>query len=662
MIRTLSLLTAAAAILSAAALEPLQESPRLLPANEAKIGRLIDDLHFKPVRGKKLKLSDLKSAKAVVIAITSTSCPVTKRYASTLAVLEKEFAERGVKFVFINPIESDSASDIRAVPFAGPYIHDAKQQLAGALGARSAAEVFVLDSARTLVYRGAIDDQYGVSYSRENPQHRYLVEALEAVLAGNAPAIRATTAPGCALEVPAQKQAAAPVTYHARVSRIVQQNCLECHRAGGVAPFSLETYKDVTSHAGMIRKQVEKGAMPPWFAAPMTNVSAHWLNDRTLTAEDKADLVAWLNGSRAEGDPADAPLARQFASTWQIGEPDAIIRIPKPIEVKANGVMPYQNVYVETNFGEDRWVQAVEVLPTARQVVHHALIHVIPKDRAEGARNGRGRAINGDGFFAAYVPGNNILQFPDGFGKLIPAGATVRFQLHYTPNGTAASDQTALGLVFSKTKPKYEIRVSAVAARPDIPPGEANYELRGVLPVPFDAKLISFMPHMHVRGKSYRYELKTPAGEKTLLLDVPRYDFNWQLQYKLAQFIDAPAGSQILGTAVYDNSVNNPANPDPTARVKWGEQTFDEMMLGYIEYYVPSQEAGAPQTSLIELAMRDGGVVFSSLDKNHDGKITPDETPSPKEFKDADADGDGVVTREEFAEYWKRRTRGRSVQ
>jgi len=315
--------------------------------------------------------------------------------------------------------------------------------------------------------------------------------------------------------------------------------------------------------------------------------------------------------------------------------------------------MPYQLVFVETTFEEDRWVQAVEVRPTARQVVHHALIHVIPKEKVAQARERRrGGENNGDGFFAVYVPGNNVLQFPAGFGKLLPAGATLRFQIHYTPNGEAAEDKTAVGLKFCKTKPTNEIRVSAVAARLDIPPGDPNYQAQGILPVPFDAKLISFMPHMHVRGKAYKYELRLPNGETRPILDVPHYDFNWQLQYKLADFVDAPTGSQLVGTAWYDNSTNNPANPDPTQRVKWGEQTYEEMMLGYVEYYVPGSTG--PAESIAEAALRDGRIVFMALDKNRDGKITLDESPSPKNFKDADADGDGIVTPEEFGEYWKR--------
>jgi len=189
-----------------------------------------------------------------------------------------------------------------------------------------------------------------------------------------------------------------------------------------------------------------------------------------------------------------------------------------------------------------------------------------------------------------------------------------------------------------------------------IPPGEPNYAVPASAPVLLDAKVLSFMPHMHVRGKAFRYELARPDGSKQLLLDVPRYDFNWQLQYKLAEPIDAPTGSKLLATGWYDNSANNPANPDPTREVKWGPQTDDEMMLGYLEYYVPSQKPGE-KVSLAQLAARDGTVMFNFLDRNHDGKITREEAPSPETFKVADEDADGVVTREELKKYLQRTKR-----
>jgi hypothetical protein len=298
--------------------------------------------------------------------------------------------------------------------------------------------------------------------------------------------------------------------------------------------------------------------------------------------------------------------------------------------------------------------------PSAREVVHHVLVFVLPPGAQESKE--KRREAEGGNFFAVYVPGNNVLTFPDGFAKLIPAGATFHFQIHYTPKGTASLDQTAVGLRFSKTAPLHEVRVAAIPAKLDIPPGDPNYEARGFLPVPFDAKLMSFMPHMHVRGKAFRYELKRPDGKVERLLDVPRYDFNWQLQYCLADFVDAPAGSTLLGTAWYDNSTNNPANPDPQQRVRWGQQTDEEMMLGYLEYYIPSIPATGKQPSLAEIAMRDGGFIFNGLDKNHDGVITIDESPSPGQFREADLDHDGKVTREEFRMFWQRQREKRRAE
>ena len=196
--------------------------------------------------------------------------------------------------------------------------------------------------------------------------------------------------------------------------------------------------------------------------------------------------------------------------------------------------------------------------------------------------------------------------------------------------------------------------MAAVAAKIEIPPGAENYETQGSIPVPFDAKLLSFMPHMHVRGKAYRYELKAPNGEIQPLLNVPRYDFNWQLQYLLREPVNAVAGSHIVGTAWYDNSSKNPANPDPTQTVKWGEQTEDEMMLGYFEFYVPSVEASSKPPNLIEMALRDGGLVFNGMDKNRDGVLTIDESPTAEAFKAADTNANGSVTREEFRVIWQK--------
>ncbi|MBI5775179.1 MAG: redoxin domain-containing protein [Verrucomicrobia bacterium] len=569
-----------------------RQGPKLLKAGDAGVGRLVADLSFTDINGKAGKLGNYKPGKALVIAFTSTSCPVTKRFAPTLARLEKDFAGKGVAFLFVNPTESDSLesikADIQAHGFAGRYIHDKSGALAQALGATSTAEVFVLDATRTLVYRGAVSDQYGLAYSLDEARHHYLADALNAVLAGTTPEVAATTAPGCALDTKVAKIAKTDVTYHNQISRILQHNCVECHRADGVAPFTLESYDDAKSHAGMMRKQVGRGVMPPWFAAPgAAGEPSHWANDRSLAPQDKADLLVWLAGDKPPGNSADAPLPRKFSSAWFIGEPDAVFQLPRAVAIKAEGTMPYQFVTVETSFPEDRWVNAYEIMPTAREVVHHVIVKVHPKgakvrDAGEGT----------EGYWAAYVPGNSSRVLPDGFAKRLPAGATISFQIHYTPNGRAVNEQLKLGVKFAKEPPEYAVHVAAVPKITlKIPPGAANHVEVAEQRVPADMTVSAFMAHMHVRGKAFKFEVTYPDGRRETLLDIPHYDFNWQLRYECAEARQLPAGSVLKITAVYDNSTGNPANPDPAVTVRWGPQTFHEMMIGYVEYYT---RAGAP--------------------------------------------------------------------
>lgn len=558
--------------------DPVKDPPRVQRAADAGVGKLVPDVAFTDLAGKPGKLSDFRGSKLLVVALTNTSCPLCKKYAPTLARLEKEYSPKGVAFLFVNPTATDTPDE---AAFAGRYVHDTKHTLTAALGAKTTTEVFVLDAARTVVYRGAIDDQFGLGYALDAPRTRYLVPALTDLLAGKPPVVAATTAPGCDLALDA-KPVPTPLTYHARIERIVQNNCVECHRAGGVAPFELTTYEHVVAHRGMIRKVVDRGTMPPWFAAPPEKGQhTPWANDRSLPAADKADLLAWLAGDLKKGDPADAPLPRSFATGWHIGQPDAVFELPRPIAVKAQGTMPYQNVTVPTDFDDDRWVKSLEVQPTAREVVHHVLVFAVPK--------GLPRAVGeGQGFFAAYVPGNNTLIYPEGYAKKLPKGSNLIFQIHYTPNGKATTDRTRLGLVFADGPPRHEVRVTGlVNPRFSIPPGADNHKVEARMPyVPFDARVLAFFPHAHLRGKAARYELRLPDGTQKLLLDVPHYDFNWQLNYRYAEPVAVPRGSSLVYTAWYDNSEKNPANPDPKRTVRWGPQTFDEMHLGYLEYVI----------------------------------------------------------------------------
>ncbi|HEY3900621.1 MAG TPA: redoxin family protein [Chthoniobacter sp.] len=568
---------------------PLKEEPLLVKGADRGVGRRVDNLTLKNLSGQDVPLVAKKDDKAVVLALFSASCPISNKLGPELARIEKDYASRHVAMFLVNIAPETKPDDVRkfvgSFGLKSPVVNDAGQTLERTLAATTSTEVFVLDASRTLIYRGAVNDQYGLGYSKDAPTKSYLREALDAVVNDTAPPITATSAPGCALDVVAAATKTAPtqLTYHREISRILQANCVECHRDGGIGPFPLDNYDDVIEHAGMIRKQITRGAMPPWFAAKEPGENHLWMNDRSLSDSDKTDLLAWVNSDHPVGNPADAPIARRFDAEWNIGKPDAVFQIPQPIAVKAEGTMPYQHAVVQTSFTEDRWVRGYEIAPTARAVVHHVIVRVhSPGARLEDGGN------SSQTFFAAYVPGNSFQVLPEGFARRLPAGSRLSFEIHYTPNGHATQDQLKIGLLFASEPPKYEVHVSSVVKyNLNIPPGEANHVEVAETVVPSNIMLMSFVPHMHVRGKAFKYELITADGKTETLLDIPHYDFNWQLRYEYAEPKFIPAGSKVRITAVFDNSPNNPANPNPNKTVHWGPQTSDEMMIGYVESFTP---------------------------------------------------------------------------
>ena len=645
---------------------PVRQGPQPVRPGDHWIGRFVPDMSFVDLSGKAQKLSELAKGRVSVFAMTSTSCPLSKKYLPTLVDLVKSSGP-DVTWVLVNPMSTDKLAEMQtaAGQFDGKavYVHDKDGQLAATLGALTTTDVIVLDAARTIVYHGAIDDQYGFGYSIDVPRYRYLADALAAITARKQPLVSATEAPGCTLEQPSKGPQTSGVTYHNRISRIVQRHCVACHREGGVGPFALDTYDDLVAHAGMVKQVVERGIMPPWFAvepkpdAKSEAVHTPWANDRSLADAEKKDLLAWIASGKPEGDRRDAPQPLKFDEGWLIGKPDAVFQFAKPVPIKATGVMPYQNIIVETNLPEDKWVQAIEVQPGDRGVVHHVLVFVQGADSEDEEPVDDAAAERG-GFWGIYVPGNSTLVYPEGFAKRIPKGAKLKFQMHYTPNGTATTDQTRIGLIWAKQPPQHEVRVAGIVnARLSIPPGADNHREEATLRLPMDVTIMGFLPHLHLRGKACKYEVTRSDGQTTTLLDIPRYDFNWQLLYRYFEPLSLKAGDALRFTAWFDNSDKNPANPDPTKTVRWGAQTFDEMHLGYVEYYVPGAKPGE-SPSLHGGRLRAGGgtrsgfdleAIFKRLDRNSDGRLIGDEIPEAQRdnLMRLDINKDGAITLEE---------------
>ena len=587
--------------LDAASDEAAFVTPELLIAGQFGIGQRISDFPFESIEGNSSSLNDYAQeagdadgATILVIAVTDPTCPLSKRYAPVLARLEAQYADRDVAFLFINVNESASLEEMRASVEAhglkGPYINDADGHIRNALGVQSTAEVFVVDRANTLLYRGAVDDQYGVGYTpADSPQKTFLIDALEATLIGKRPLATATSAPGCFIDSEPDWEANKEVTYHNRISRVVQTNCLECHRSGGLAPFALETQEQVEAKAAMIRFVIKRGIMPPWNASPAGDgTRTRWLNDRTLAQADRDDLLAWLASDRPTGDPAHAPIDPSFESRWKIDEPDIIVELPKPIRVKAEGVMPYVHRKVPTDFGEDKWITGVEIQPTAREQVHHMNVWPLPESEdVEVAENVLFDGLSREGAIASYIPGNDHIIYPPSTGRLLPRGTTLYFQYHFAPNGQPASEQTELGFNFLDEPPEFELRSERIGnANILIPAYASDHREEASRTLLQPITLTAVTPHMHIRGRAFRVDVILPGEKRKTLLRVPRYDFNWQHSYRLFEPLYLPAGTEIIATGWWDNGADNPANPDASADVSWGPQTDDEMLICRIEYIV----------------------------------------------------------------------------
>jgi peroxiredoxin/mono/diheme cytochrome c family protein len=565
--------------------------------------REVPNFNLRDLRGRNVELHRA-DAKYVVLFFTGVGCPVARLSAAKLAEVEDAFRDSGVAVWVVDSFPKDSVEELAHEVYQlglnrHPCLRDSNQALALALGVQRTAEVVVVRTGDWgVVYQGAIDDQLTEGAQRPAPTVKHLEAALREEIGGKPVTTPRTAAHGCRI---AYATADATPSYAADIAPMLRENCANCHRDGGIGPWPMSGYAKVRNYAKMIEEVVLTGQMPPWHADPDFG---KFSNHRGLSDEQTQKLLRWIaaGAPRGEGaDPLEEPL--KPIADWPLGKPDIVVKLPQPESIPATGVVDYRHLSAKLPVSTDVWLSGIDVKPGNRKVVHHVIL------RAKwpgGPDDGSGRGVN----IAGWAPGMNLPKYPKGVGKTIPAGAELDFELHYTTVGTPETDQSEAAFYLLPAKPERELLTrEAVQLDLDIPPGVDESRESAVYAFKKPATLYTLMPHMHTRGKSAKFELLTPDGRRETLLNVPRYDFNWQTVYYLDTPRKVPAGSWLLMTGAFDNSAGNTRNPNPKARIHFGLQTWDEMFIGFLDAAdepeaQASPQAGAPGAGAGEVVRR----------------------------------------------------------
>ena len=614
-----------------------------------------------------------KSPALTVVCFLGTQCPLAKLYAVRLNELAQTFSKQDVRFVGVASNFQDSEDDIEKFAveqkLGFPIVKDFDQRIADAVGVKRTPEVFVVtNDDLTIHYRGRVDDQYSPGVVRSGPQREDLKLALEQLLAGDSVDVASTAPEGCLLGRGKRKLDPHPtVTWTGQISAWVKKNCAQCHQPGDIGPFSVADYNEVVGWSDMMMETIDQKRMPPWHADPHVG---KFINERRLTKAEIDLFRTWIDQGTPHGEvvavdsQTDATdSSAQQISEWRLPkEPDLVVPMAdQPFAVAADGIIEYQYFVVDPGFETDRWISAAEIRPGNRAVVHHSIVFVRPPD---------GTTPAGVGWLAAYVPGQRPLAFDPSRARFVPAGSKFVFQQHYTTIGAEAEDLTSVGIVFADPdEVKTELlTLMAIDQNFEIEPHEKSHRVTARLDnFDKDAQLISIAPHMHFRGKSFkafthRTDDEQPAAGE-LVLSVPRYDFNWQHAYQFAQPIALNGVEEISIDVEFDNSADNPFNPDPAAWVMWGDQTFEEMAVAFFDVQRPRQPAAAePDEGTVAAAAKDRSSPVKSENTENSKNTETSKgietlTESQRDrldnfvdryFNRFDANGDGAVTSDEL--------------
>lgn len=606
-----------------------------------------------------------------VVCFLGIECPMARQYGPRLNKLATEFAAQNVRFVGVNSNSQDSQKEVAAFAkeygITFPILKDPGNKVADQFGARFMVEVFVLDQTLVVRYHGRVDDQFLPGVMRSQATRQDLRIALEELLAGKPVSVTETLVTGCSIGRVRTPLVNSEYTFCKQVSRILNQHCVECHRPGEIGPFSLTDYNEITGWGDTILETIDTGRMPPWNANPDVG---HFQNARVMPEADKQVLRDWVKAGMPYGEASDLPPTQQYSSGWLLNrEPDLVLKMrDRPFHVPTTGTIEYQYFVVDPHFEQDHWVSGAQVIPGSRQTVHHCIVFVRPPD---------GTDVRGVGYLTGYVPGQRSFILPEGAARRVPAGSKFVFQMHYTPNGVEQDDLTQLGMTFvPESAVTHEVfTLLGIDQEFEIPPYAPDFPVHGSVGwFPKRAELLAIIPHMHVRGKSF--QATSRQGDKTeTLLDVPRYDFNWQHVYELSKPLKLEAIDKLEFTTRFDNSKQNPSNPDPSQTVTWGDQTWEEMAIAFFEVSEPRNAAAEPEPERnkqklivntgVEKSERESNEefvadFFKRFDKNKDGIVEALETPLGFRkfgFQEFDANRDAKLSREEIQAAAERRQR-----
>ena len=558
-----------------------------------------------------MSIQELRGTKATVLVFLSTECPISNGYLMTINRLATDYQPKGVNVVGINSNEGcslrDMASHKKEFEISFPVLKDAGAIVADELKTTHCPEALIIDDRGAFRYRGRIDDRYAKrGGAAGDVQRQDLLIALQEVLAGKPVTVETTKVTGCPIARPAMKQKASgsAVTYSEHVAPLLQVHCENCHRPGGIGPFSLQTYEQAALWADDIREFTSNRQMPPW----LPDDEAGDFHNRRVMPDDAIELIRkWVEAGSPEGDRSKLPAPRQFSDDWAFGTPDLIVQPEEAYDVPADGKDIYRCFVIPTDFDSDKFVQSVEVRPGNSRVVHHVIVFLDTGNRSrqlDASDPGPGYSTSAGfpGFLPAgglggWAPGNLPRRLRDGVAKVLPSKAKLVVQVHYHPSGKPERDQTQVGLYFNKTPVTRAVRVLPIMpfggplSGMRIPANDSNAEVKVSLTLPRDVLALTITPHMHLLGKDMTVIATLPDGLTKTMIKLRRWDFNWQESYQIREPMNLPKGTRLDLVAHFDNSADNPSNPNrPPKNVRWGENTVDEMCIAFLEF-VPAELA-----------------------------------------------------------------------